>query len=69
DAIGTDEAKALKGRSALANARLAYQAYEKVFGSLDGSRTHGPAPEGRPARHPVPAVTLDAWQSSMYPKS
>ncbi|MEU7377593.1 transaldolase [Streptomyces albidoflavus] len=37
DAIGTDEAKALKGRSALANARLAYQAYEKVFGSLDGT--------------------------------
>ncbi|MGW8388356.1 transaldolase [Streptomyces albidoflavus] len=37
DAIGTDEAEALKGRSALANARLAYQAYEKVFGSLDGT--------------------------------
>ncbi|MGF0168800.1 transaldolase [Streptomyces koyangensis] len=37
DAIGTNEAKALKGRSALANARLAYQAYEKVFGSLDGT--------------------------------
>lgn len=37
DAIGTDEAKALKGRSALANARLAYQAYEKVFGLLDGT--------------------------------
>ncbi|MER7518786.1 transaldolase [Streptomyces sp. NPDC126499] len=33
DAIGTDEAKGLKGRSALANARLAYQAYEEVFGS------------------------------------
>ncbi|MGW2178692.1 transaldolase [Streptomyces sp. NPDC001732] len=33
DAIGTDEAKALKGRAALANARLAYQAYEEVFGS------------------------------------
>jgi transaldolase len=30
---GTDEAKALKGRAALANARLAYQAYEEVFGS------------------------------------
>ncbi|MET9950830.1 transaldolase [Streptomyces sp. NPDC006339] len=33
DAIGTDEAKGLKGKSALANARLAYQAYEEVFGS------------------------------------
>ncbi|GAA3382564.1 transaldolase [Streptomyces racemochromogenes] len=32
DAIGTDEAKALKGKAALANARLAYQAYEEVFG-------------------------------------
>jgi len=31
DAIGTDEAKALKGKAALANARLAYQAYEEVF--------------------------------------
>ncbi|WP_436736374.1 transaldolase [Streptomyces sp. BBFR102] len=37
DAIGTDEARALKGRSAVANARLAYQAYERVFGSLDGT--------------------------------
>ncbi|MET9920560.1 transaldolase [Streptomyces sp. NPDC006435] len=33
DAIGTDGAKALKGKAALANARLAYQAYEEVFGS------------------------------------
>ncbi|MCJ1680263.1 transaldolase [Streptomyces sp. APSN-46.1] len=33
DAIGTDEAKALKGKAALANARLAYEAYEEVFGS------------------------------------
>jgi transaldolase len=31
--IGTDEAKALKGKAAVANARLAYQAYEEVFGS------------------------------------
>ncbi|MFD0370750.1 transaldolase [Streptomyces sp. NPDC059071] len=33
DAVGTDEAKGLKGKAALANARLAYQAYEEVFGS------------------------------------
>ncbi|MFF0779703.1 transaldolase [Streptomyces sp. NPDC003720] len=32
-ALGTDEALALKGRAALANARLAYEAYEQVFGS------------------------------------
>ncbi|NEY35133.1 transaldolase [Streptomyces sp. PRKS01-65] len=29
--LGTDEALALKGRAALANARLAYEAYEEVF--------------------------------------
>ncbi|MBW5250849.1 transaldolase [Streptomyces poriferorum] len=33
DAVGTDEAKALKGKAALANARLAYQAFEEVFSS------------------------------------
>ncbi|MFD8144918.1 transaldolase [Streptomyces sp. NPDC059708] len=33
DSIGTDEAKALKGKAALANARLAYEAYEEVFSS------------------------------------
>ncbi|MGW4437246.1 transaldolase [Streptomyces sp. NPDC004596] len=33
DGIGTDEAKALRGKAAIANARLAYQAYEEVFGS------------------------------------
>ncbi|NEA38156.1 transaldolase [Streptomyces sp. SID11385] len=33
DAIGTDEAKAAKGKAAVANARLAYQAYEEVFSS------------------------------------
>ncbi|MBO0913897.1 transaldolase [Streptomyces sp. NBC_01260] len=33
DALGTDEAKALKGKAALANARLAYQAFEEVFSS------------------------------------
>jgi len=33
DAIGTDEAKALRSKAAIANARLAYRAYEEVFGS------------------------------------
>ncbi|MGW5639845.1 transaldolase [Streptomyces sp. NPDC003832] len=32
-ALGTEEALSLKGRAALANARLAYQAYEDVFAS------------------------------------
>ncbi|KRF17101.1 transaldolase [Nocardioides sp. Soil797] len=33
DAMGTDEAKALKGKAALANAWRAYAAYQEVFGS------------------------------------
>jgi transaldolase len=31
DAIGTDEAATLRGKAAVANARLAYQAFEEVF--------------------------------------
>ncbi|MFD8522166.1 transaldolase [Streptomyces capillispiralis] len=38
--LGTDEALALKGRAALANARLAYEAYEEVF---SGERRPAPA--------------------------
>lgn len=37
DGIGSDAAKAAKGKAALANARLAYEVYEQVFGSTDGS--------------------------------
>jgi transaldolase len=33
DVIGTEDAKALKGKAALANARLAYQAFEEVTSS------------------------------------
>lgn len=33
DKIGTSEAAALRGRAAIANARLAYQHYEEVFGT------------------------------------
>ena len=33
DKIGSDEAKALKGKAAIANAKLAYQAYSEVFAS------------------------------------
>ncbi|MFH8735062.1 MULTISPECIES: transaldolase [unclassified Streptomyces] len=33
DQVGSDEAKSLKGKAALANARLAYEAYEEVFAS------------------------------------
>ncbi|KOU77438.1 transaldolase [Streptomyces sp. MMG1533] len=37
DALGTPEATRARGKAALANARLAYQAHEEVFGSADGS--------------------------------
>ena len=33
DALGTDEAKAARGKAGVANARLAYEAYEEVFSS------------------------------------
>lgn len=33
DAIGSEEAAALKGKAGVANARLAYQAWEEVFGT------------------------------------
>jgi len=33
DAIGSDDAKALRSKAAVANARLAYEAYEEVFTS------------------------------------
>jgi transaldolase len=33
DKIGTDEAKALRGKAAIANAQLAYEAYTEVFGT------------------------------------
>jgi len=41
DAIGTDEARALKGRAALANAWRAYSAYQEVFGSERFARLGG----------------------------
>ncbi|MET9981005.1 MULTISPECIES: transaldolase [Streptomyces] len=47
--LGTDEALALKGKAALANARLAYEAYENVFAgsrftALAGARAHAQRP-------------------------
>lgn len=49
DAIGGDAAKAAKGKSALANARLAYEAYEEVFAgarwaALDKARANKQRP-------------------------
>lgn len=54
DSLGTDEAKALRGKAALANARLAYQAYEEVIGS---DRWHTLASKGANAQRPLWAST------------
>ena len=54
DAIGTDAAKALKGRAALANARLAYQAYEEVVAA---DRWQALAREGANPQRPLWAST------------
>jgi transaldolase len=49
DALGTAEALALKGKAGVANARLAYQAYEEVFSpprwaNLDAEGAHRQRP-------------------------
>jgi len=49
EAIGTEEALALRGKAGLANARLAYQAYEEVFSTprwqnLDDDGAHAQRP-------------------------
>jgi transaldolase len=40
DALGTPEARALRGRAAVANARLAYEAFEEIFSSKRWNRLH-----------------------------
>ncbi|MDV9172144.1 transaldolase [Streptomyces sp. W16] len=53
-AIGTDEALALKGKAALANARLAYEAYDEVFA---GERWSALAGAGANKQRPLWAST------------
>ncbi|WP_018156082.1 transaldolase [Demetria terragena] len=54
DAIGTDEATALKGQAGVANARLAYQAFEEVFST---SRWQTLADDGAHVQRPLWAST------------
>ncbi|MFC4336276.1 transaldolase [Salininema proteolyticum] len=54
DAIGSDEAKALKGRAAVANARLAYKEYEDAFATDRWTRV---AERGATAQRPLWAST------------
>ena len=50
DAIGTAEAKALRGTAAIANARLAFQAYDEVFTSEPMAHPRRGRAPGRSAR-------------------
>ncbi len=56
--IGGDEALALRGQAGVANARLAYAAYEEVF--VGGSRFEALKADG--ARRPAAAVGVDRRQ-------
>ncbi len=66
DKLGTPEAQALHGKAAIANARLAYQHYEKVFG---GERWQALANAGAKPQRPLWASTSTknpAYRDVMY---
>ena len=66
DAVGTDEARALKGQAALANARLAHQAFEEVFST---PRWRSLADDGASPQRPLwasTAVTDPAYPDTSY---
>jgi transaldolase len=66
DALGTDEAKELRGKAGIANARLAYQAYEEVIG---GERWKTLAAAGARVQRPLWASTGvkdPAYPDTMY---
>ncbi|MEU8654215.1 transaldolase [Streptomyces sp. NPDC048737] len=66
EALGTSQARALKGRAAIANARLAYQAYEQVVAE---PRWQILAAAGARAQRPLWASTgvkNPAYQDTMY---
>ncbi|KXO91242.1 transaldolase [Tsukamurella pseudospumae] len=63
DAIGTDAALALRGKAGLANARLAYAAYEEVFGgarfaAIDGANVQRPLWASTGVKNPAYPDTL-----------
>ena len=66
DKIGTDEARALRGKAAVANARLAYERYEKVIAS---DRWQALAAAGANVQRPLWASTGvkdPAYDDTMY---
>ncbi|OZD66761.1 transaldolase [Rhodococcus sp. 05-340-1] len=67
DAIGTPDAEALKGKAALANARLAYVAYQQIFEVAPRFREF--VGSGARAQRPLWASTgvkSDAYPDTMY---
>ncbi|MFL6240825.1 MAG: transaldolase [Actinomycetes bacterium] len=66
DKIGSDEAKALRGKAAVANARLAYELYEKKF---ESDRWKSLAALGARPQRPLWASTSTkdpAYEDTMY---
>src|SRR3954447_16212664 len=66
DKIGTDEAKAVRGKAGIANARLAYEAFESVFA---GDRWDTLAADGAHPQRPLWASTGvkdPAYEDTMY---
>ncbi|MGX7679804.1 transaldolase [Jatrophihabitans sp. DSM 45814] len=66
DKIGTDEAKAVRGKAGIANARLAYEAFEKAF---SGERWESLASDGAHLQRPLWASTGvkdPAYEDTMY---
>ncbi|MEU3250377.1 transaldolase [Streptomyces sp. NPDC006997] len=66
DALGTDEAKALRGKAAIANARLAYQAYEEVFSSDRWSALENAGANKQRPLWASTGVKDPAYQDTMY---
>jgi transaldolase len=66
DKLGTDEAKAVRGKAGIANARLAYEAFEQTF---TGERWEALAAAGAHPQRPLWASTGvkdPAYDDSMY---
>lgn len=66
DELGTDEAKALRGKAGIANARLAYRAFEEIFSS---PRWEALAAAGAHRQRPLWASTGvkdPAYKDTMY---
>jgi transaldolase len=66
DKLGSDEAKALRGKAAIANARLAYEIYEE---KLSGQRWESLAAAGAKPQRPLWASTSTkdpAYDDTMY---